>query len=62
MSHFLDRKVGVIEPGAYADTGVVPDYADPITPFNENNWAGHVLFGLTGRLVTDTQGSTASSL
>lgn len=53
MSHYLENKVGVIEKGAYADI-IVVDYADPITPFNENNWGGHLLFGMTGRLVTDT--------
>lgn len=53
MSHYLKRQVGVIEEGAYADI-IVLDYADPITPFTADNWAGHVLFGLTGRLVTDT--------
>lgn len=53
MSHFLSKKVGVIEKGAYADI-ITVDYCDPITLFNASNAAGHILFGMTGRLVNDT--------
>lgn len=52
MDRFLEKPVGRIEKGAYADI-ITLDY-NPHTPFNENSWKGHVLFGLTGRLVNDT--------
>lgn len=52
MERYLERPVGRIEEGAYADI-IVLDY-DPVTPLNANNWGGHVLFGLIGRCVTDT--------
>lgn len=52
ISHFLKHEVGRIKKGAYAD--LISFKYDPYTPLNENNWGGHVLFGLTGRLVNDT--------
>ena len=52
MDRYLERKVGRIEEGAYADI-ITIDY-DPHTPLNANNWGGHALFGLTGRLVNDS--------
>ncbi|MDY3005703.1 putative aminohydrolase SsnA [Anaerococcus porci] len=52
VSHFLNHEVGRIKKGAYAD--LISFKYDPYTPLNENNWGGHSLFGLTGRLVNDT--------
>ena len=52
MDRYLEKPVGRIQKGAYADI-ITFDY-DPYTPLRANNWAGHVLFGLTGRLVNDT--------
>ena len=52
MERFLKRPVGRIEEGAYADI-IALDY-DPITPLGKDNWPGHVLFGLSGKCVTDS--------
>ncbi len=52
MSRYLKKDVGIIKEGAYADI-IALDYK-PYTPMDETNWGGHVLFGLTGRLTTDT--------
>lgn len=52
MDRYLEKPVGRIQKGAYADL-ITLDY-DPYTPFNAENWGGHALFGLTGRLVNDT--------
>ncbi|MDU1764027.1 MULTISPECIES: putative aminohydrolase SsnA [Anaerococcus] len=52
VSHFLNNEVGRIKKGAYADL-ITINY-DPYTPINKDNWGGHSLFGLTGRLVNDT--------
>lgn len=52
MERYLKRPVGRIESGAYADI-ILLDY-DPVTPLNANNWGGHVLFGLSGKCVSDT--------
>ena len=41
MDRYLERKVGRIEEGAYADI-ITIDY-DPHTPLNANNWGGHAL-------------------
>lgn len=48
---YFERPLGVLKEGAYADL-ISLDYL-PHTPLNENNWGGHALFGLTGRLVVD---------
>jgi cytosine/adenosine deaminase-related metal-dependent hydrolase len=45
---FGDR-VGTIEPGAVADV-IVLDY-DPPTPLVDGNFAGHLIFGMTGWMV-----------
>lgn len=37
---------------AYADI-ITVDY-DPLTPMNKDNWFGHLLFGVSGRMVNDT--------
>ncbi len=49
--HFA-RPVGLLAPGAYADL-ITLDY-DPITPLSAGSAAGHILFGMTGRMVNDT--------
>lgn len=48
---YFKNDVGVIKKGAYADI-ITLDYY-PYTPFNENNWGGHVLFGMFGRMTND---------
>lgn len=52
VSHYLKHEVGRIKKGAYADM-ITINY-DPYTPLTKDNWGGHSLFGLTGRLVNDT--------
>lgn len=52
MDRYLEKAVGRIQKGAYAD--IITFEYDPYTPLNANNWPGHSLFGLTGRLVNDT--------
>lgn len=52
FSRYFNRKIGVLEKDAYADI-ITFDYT-PYTPLNEDNWGGHAIFGLTGRLVNDT--------
>lgn len=52
LKRIFKKPLGVLEPGAYADV-ILVDYRD-YTPFNENNWGGHVLFGMYGGMVTDT--------
>ena len=52
LGKYFKRDLGILSKGAYADI-ITLDY-DPLTPMNENNWFGHALFGMTGRLVNDT--------
>ncbi len=52
LSKYFNKDLGKLIKGAYADI-ITLDY-DPFTPMNENNWFGHSLFGMTGRLVNDT--------
>lgn len=52
LSGFFPGKLGVLEPGAYADLLIV-DY-DPPTPLDEMNYYGHVLFGFSGGQVETT--------
>ena len=49
---FFDGPIGVIARGAKADIAVV-DY-DPLTPMDETNVNGHILFGMMGRSVDST--------
>ena len=49
---FGRHKLGILEPGAYADV-IVTDY-DPLTPMNASNCNSHILFGMNGRSVTHT--------
>ncbi|SHJ55192.1 putative aminohydrolase SsnA [Paramaledivibacter caminithermalis] len=52
LKKYFKRDLGVLKKGAYADI-ITVDY-EPWTPINKDNWFGHVLFGMTGRLVNDT--------
>jgi len=52
LGKYFKKELGSLSKGAYADI-ITLDY-DPLTPMNENNWFGHALFGMTGRLVNDT--------
>lgn len=51
-ARYFEKPMGVIKEGAYADV-IVVDYV-PHTPLNENNIAGHTIFGLMGRCVDST--------
>ena len=51
-SRMFGREIGVLREGAAADV-IVVDY-DPPTPLTEDNINGHVLFGMSGRMVTAT--------
>lgn len=50
--NYFKREVGVLKKGAYADI-ITVDYKS-YTPLNGDNYFGHILFGLTGRMVNDT--------
>jgi len=52
LAKYFRKDLGVLKKGAYADI-ITVDY-DPLTPMNKDNWFGHALFGMTGRLVNDT--------
>lgn len=51
-NRYFKKELGIIKKGAAADV-IILDYI-PNTPMNENNINSHVLFGMTGRYVTDT--------
>lgn len=44
---FFKKPLGILKQGAAADV-IVLDYK-PFTPFSEENWKGHLLFGVTGK-------------
>ena len=46
VGRYCEKPIGVLKPGAHADV-VVMDY-DPLTPMNEGNINGHILFGMNG--------------
>ncbi len=48
----FDRPLGVLKEGAHGDV-IILDY-DPPTPIGDDNQIGHILFGLTGRIVDTT--------
>ncbi|MCD4690185.1 putative aminohydrolase SsnA [bacterium] len=48
-TRLIGDTVGVLEPGALADV-IILDY-DPPTPLVDGNFAGHLIFGLTGGMV-----------
>ncbi|RBP44065.1 putative aminohydrolase SsnA [Garciella nitratireducens] len=50
--NYFQKEVGVLKKGAYADI-ITVDY-NSYTPLNGENYFGHILFGLTGRMVNDT--------
>ncbi|MDO5714307.1 MAG: putative aminohydrolase SsnA [Tissierellia bacterium] len=49
---FFDKELGILKEGSYADI-ITLDYK-PYTPLNGNTIGGHILFGMSGRLVNDT--------
>ncbi len=49
---YFNKEVGALKEGAYGDL-IIVDY-NPLTPLNENNINGHIIFGMSGRCVTDT--------
>lgn len=52
LNRYMDGKIGSLEVGAYADL-ITIDYL-PFTPLNKNNWGGHLLFGVNGKMVNDS--------
>lgn len=52
---YFKSPLGVLKKGAAADV-IIADY-DPLTPMNESNVNGHILFGMTGRNVVTTIGN-----
>jgi len=52
VAKYFDGDIGVLREGGAADI-IVADY-DPLTPMNETNYNGHILFGLMGRSVNTT--------
>lgn len=52
LAEYFKKPLGKIEKGAYADV-IVIDY-HPYTPINENNWFGHLLFGVSGAMTKHT--------
>ncbi|MEW6623507.1 MAG: putative aminohydrolase SsnA [Bacillota bacterium] len=52
MANYFTKPMGVLAPGAAADV-VVIDY-DPPTPVNSGNYYGHLVFGVSGRMVDTT--------
>ena len=51
-NRYFKTPLGVLKPGAAGDV-IVLDY-DPLTPMDETNINGHLLFGVNGRSVTTT--------
>ncbi|MBP1041988.1 putative aminohydrolase SsnA [Vagococcus sp. BWB3-3] len=51
-NRYFEKPLGVLKAGAAADV-IVLDYQAP-TPLTEANINSHILFGMTGRCVTDT--------
>lgn len=51
-SKYFNKEVGILIEGAYGDV-IIVDY-NPLTPLNKNNINGHIIFGMSGRCVTDT--------
>lgn len=52
LGKYFKKALGILAKGAYADI-ITVDY-EPPTPMNEDNWFGHLVFGVTGRMVNDT--------
>ncbi|MDR5586178.1 MULTISPECIES: putative aminohydrolase SsnA [Clostridium] len=51
-SKYFKKPLGILKEGAYADL-IIVDY-NPLTPMNENNLNGHIMFGMSGRCVDTT--------
>lgn len=51
-NRYFKTPLGVLKPGAAGDV-IVLDY-DPLTPMDQSNINGHLLFGVNGRSVTTT--------
>lgn len=51
-SKYFEKETGILKPGAYGDV-IVVDY-NPLTPMDETNINSHIIFGMSGRNVTDT--------
>ncbi|WP_315078465.1 putative aminohydrolase SsnA [uncultured Clostridium sp.] len=49
---YFKKPLGILKEGAYADL-IIVDY-NPLTPMNENNLNGHIMFGMSGRGVDTT--------
>ena len=49
---YFKKPLGILKEGAYADL-IIVDY-NPLTPMNENNLNGHIMFGMSGRCVDTT--------
>ncbi|MGN2370423.1 putative aminohydrolase SsnA [Clostridium cagae] len=49
---YFTKPLGILKEGAYADL-IIVDY-NPLTPMNENNLNGHIIFGMNGRGVDTT--------
>jgi len=52
VAKYFDGNIGVLSEGAAADI-IIADY-NPLTPMDETNYNGHILFGLMGRSVNTT--------
>ena len=51
-NRYFKKQLGVLKEGAAADV-IVIDY-DPLTPMNESNINGHLMFGVNGSMVQTT--------
>lgn len=51
-SKYFKKPLGILKEGAYADL-IIVDY-NPLTPMNENNLNGHIMFGMSGKSVDTT--------
>lgn len=49
---YFKKPLGILKEGSYADI-IIVDY-NPLTPMNENNLTGHIMFGASGRAVDTT--------
>ncbi|MGC4019117.1 MAG: putative aminohydrolase SsnA [Muricomes sp.] len=54
-NRYFKKELGVLKEGAAADV-IIVDY-NPLTPMNENNCNGHILFGINGGHVVTTVGN-----
>lgn len=52
LSKYFNKDIGILKKGGYAD--IITLNYDPLTPMSKDNWFGHALFGMTGRIVNDT--------